>query len=451
MEKTYKAQKYLRIAVIALSVISILLLGSTVYQTGTAKALSQQTENHYMVAFTDLCDYVDDIDVLIKKAMLTNGRKQLSMIASQVFMESASAKANLSQLPLSDINLENTSKFLVQTGDYMMFLSSKAAEESNITDEEFNNLKAISEYAQKVSEDLEMLRDKIYNGELKFSENKNITATADEKENIPSHISKLENKFIEYPSLIYDGPFSEHTQNQKPKFLQYQRQITQKMALLAANEILGENVANKLEFSGDLKGTIPAYIFNKGDNGKTFQIAITKQGSKLLWMLNSREVGEAKIGVKEAGDKAQNFLNKIGYTNMKQTYYEKNNNVATINYAYKQDSVTIYPDLIKVKVALDNGEIIGIEASGYIMNHHEREFENDIISEEEAKNRAGKHLEVTHINLAVIPLDSGREVLCYELKGAFDDRNYLIYINAKTGEDEKILMLIESSDGILTI
>ena len=55
-------------ALAALLVVTILLIASTVHQTRKVRALSQQTENHYMAAFSDLCDYVDDIDVLTKKA-----------------------------------------------------------------------------------------------------------------------------------------------------------------------------------------------------------------------------------------------------------------------------------------------------------------------------------------------------------------------------------------------
>jgi len=54
---------------------------------------------------------------------------------------------------------------------------------------------------------------------------------------------------------------------------------------------------------------------------------------------------------------------------MVDTYYLKEDSTATINYAYKQDNVIIYPDLIKVKIALDNGEIIGIESKGYLTSH----------------------------------------------------------------------------------
>src|SRR5699024_6202634 len=96
--------------------------------------------------------------------------------------------------------------------------------------------------------------------------------------------------------------------------------------------------------------------------------------------------------------------------NMKATYYLKQGGVATINYAYIQDDVTIYPDLIKVKVALDNGEVLGIETTGYLNNHTERTIEQPAISIEEAKATLNKNLEITSQGLAIIPTEWKTEI-----------------------------------------
>ena len=92
-----------------------------------------------------------------------------------------------------------------------------------------------------------------------------------------------------------------------------------------------------------------------------------------------------------------------------------------------------------------------MESHGYIMNHQHRNLENIELSEEEAKSHINKHLTVDSSSIALIPKDSKKEVLCYEFKGNHNGRNFLIYINTKTGAEEQILMLIESEEGILTI
>ena len=136
---------------------------------------------------------------------------------------------------------------------------------------------------------------------------------------------------------------------------------------------------------------------------------------------------------------------------MVSSYYDKAGGIATVNYAYVQDGITCYSDLIKVKVALDNGEVLGFETNGYLMNHSDRKIKKPELSEDEAENKVSSHLDVEESGLALIPKDSLEEVLCYEFTGSFGDKNFIIYINAENGREERILMLIESEEGILTV
>lgn len=135
---------------------------------------------------------------------------------------------------------------------------------------------------------------------------------------------------------------------------------------------------------------------------------------------------------------------------MKPTYYLKQGGAVTINYAYLQDNVTIYPDLIKVKIALDNGEVLGMETTGYLNNHTQRTIETPRISLEEAKASLNKNLSITSEDLAIIPTEWNTEIFCYEFKGRVDDTDFLVYVNAQTGKEENILVIIDTPDGILT-
>ena len=136
---------------------------------------------------------------------------------------------------------------------------------------------------------------------------------------------------------------------------------------------------------------------------------------------------------------------------MKETYYLKQEGIVTINYAYTQDDVIIYSDLIKVKVALDNGEVLGIETSGYLNNHKQRDVSKVSITAEEAKQTLNKDLEIMSEGLAVIPTEWESELLCYEFKGKVDDTEFLVYINAENGREEDILVITNTPNGTLTM
>jgi len=135
---------------------------------------------------------------------------------------------------------------------------------------------------------------------------------------------------------------------------------------------------------------------------------------------------------------------------MKATYYMKQAGIVTINYAYVQNDVTIYSDLVKLKVALDNGEILGIETTGYLNNHETREIGTPKISLEKASENINKNLEITSSGLAIIPTEWRTEVFCYEFKGKVNGTDFLVYVNAETGKEENILVIIETPNGILT-
>ena len=136
---------------------------------------------------------------------------------------------------------------------------------------------------------------------------------------------------------------------------------------------------------------------------------------------------------------------------MKETYYLKQQGILTINYAYEQNGVTMYPDLIKVKVALDNGEILGVETTGYLNSHEERTLPKVKITKEEAAKTINKNLEINATSLAIIPTEFKTELLCWEFKGKVDDTEFLVYINAETGREEDILVIQNTPEGTLTM
>ena len=69
-------------------------------------------------------------------------------------------------------------------------------------------------------------------------------------------------------------------------------------------------------------------------------------------MNSNRDIDIESITQEEANNKALEFLNSRGFPNMEETYYLKQDGIVTINYAYKQDDVIMYPDLIKVKSSI---------------------------------------------------------------------------------------------------
>ena len=453
MEKVKSVHVWIYAALIA-GLITALVWGAA--SAKNAKALEITNENNYNRAFFELTDHVSNINNYLSKARVSNGAASLAKISGDIYRESTAAKACLGQLPSSQVQLENTAKFLSQVGDYTYVLSQNMINGQSPSEEEYANLEKLNGYAQSLSETLTETQSKITSGEIRISttdgrgvvsENTAEAAGGD----IFADLENVEKSFEEYPSLIYDGPFSEHIENRKPALLENADNISQADALKKAEQFLGGN-GGSLVFSGLTENTtVPAYMFTKDTDNGQISVSVTRKGGYILSYLNSRSVGDELLTIDEATERASQFLQTNGFYSMQHSYYDKLGSIATINFAYVQDNVTCYSDLVKVRVALDNGEIIGIESNGYIMNHTERPLSAPSLTMEEAEPYVSTGLEVSGKKLALIPKDSMREVLCYEFAGAFAGKNFLVYVNADTGAEEEIFILIESPEGVLTV
>lgn len=451
MEKTRSIHVWLYSVLIA-GLIAALIWGFTASKS--ANALELSSENQYNRAFHELVGYVDNIDTMLSKSQLTKSPAQLAKLSSDIFRQAAEAKSCLGQLPTSQVQLDNTSKFLSQVGDYTYVLSQSMINGDSISQEEYDNLASMNEYASSLSETLSEIETRLYNGELRITDIKNSrggTVADAAGGNILEDLENVEKSFEEYPSLIYDGPFSEHIENRESVMLKNSDDISQEEALKKAEEFL-EADADSLVFESLSENTaIQAYTFISDNNGEQISVSVTKKGGFILSYLDSRASNGERLDIDAATEKASDFLQKNGFYSMQSSYYEKSGGIATINFAYVQDNVTCYSDLVKVRVALDTGDIVGMEAKGYLMNHTERELSAPKLTMEDAHSKISTGLEVSGTKLALVPKDSMREVLCYEFKGAFNGKNFIIYVNADNGREEEIFLLIESEEGILTI
>ena len=283
---------------------------------------------------------------------------------------------------------------------------------------------------------------------------KGSVAFAQEVSNISqSSFSNLEENFHEYSGLIYDGAFSEHMTSSTKKGLTGEN-IDEEKAKQIATKFIGEDKVQEINLSSKSENTdMITYDFNVKVNGEkepNLVISISEKGGHVVFMNYNRNIEAESVTQERADEIGKKFLQDHDFPNMKETYYLKQDGIVTINYAYEQDGVTIYPDLVKLKIALDNGEVMGIETTGYLNSHEKRNIETVQITKEQAKQNLNKKLEIKSENLAIIPTEWKTEVLCWEFKGKVDDTDFLVYINAKTGKEEDILVIVNTPNGTLT-
>ena len=408
--------------------------------------------NNYTEAFSNLVDYVNSVEGYLAKSMVSNTPEHAAQTLTQIWRDSNLAMVYLARIPLENDGLSQTAKFLNQVSDYSYTLSRKNIEGESLNDEDFNNLKELYHYSLDLQNTLNQLSDDLYNGEINWdiitTGNNLEFAQAVDNVNV---FTNIDDNLNEYQGLIYDGAFSEHITSSEKKGLTGE-DIDEETAKQKAEEFIGKDKIKKTKSNGYVEnGDIPVYRFEITTNEEqNIGISISKKGGHVVFLNYNRNVTEEKISPEEAVQKGKEYLNNKGFPNMQETYYLKENGFITVNYAYKQNNVVIYPDLIKVKIALDNGEIIGLESTGYLNNHYERNISKNLISIEDAKKQLTNNIEIKSEGLAIIPTEWNTEILCYEFKGKVEDIDFIAYINAETGEEEDILIITNTPNGTLT-
>ncbi len=452
MKKVEVNKAYIIAAIVVFIVVVGGLISVIVNNKNETKTASQNT---YNMAFYEVVDYVQNVETYLAKSLISSTPEHGAETLTNVWREANLAQAYLSQLPIESQELANTEKFLNQVSDYSYSLSRKNIYNESLSDEDLKNLKDLHKYSIELENTLNQLSDDINSGRIKWDEltNKGTTAFAQQvSTSSMDGFSNLEENFHQYSGLIYDGAFSEHITNGEKKGLTGD-DIDEDIAKQKAIDFIGKDNVQNIESLGfSENATIPEYNFSvKTNSENSISISISKKGGHIVYMNSNRDVNSEIISQEEANVKGKEFLNNHGFVNMKETYYLKQDGIVTINYAYVQNDVVVYSDLIKVKVALDNGEVLGIETTGYLNNHTQRDTSNVKISKESAKKTLNKDLQIASDGLAIIPTEFKTEILCYEFKGKVDDKEFLVYINAENGREEDILIITNTPNGTLTM
>ena len=455
MERPRHLSRRALVRVISFTAALIVALAAAAIGGYTASKKYRATiEYSYQRALGELTDYISNLDITLEKGQYAATQKQLDGLSSELWRQAANAKIALGQLPLEGTSLENTYKFLSQVGNFCMALSGKVEQGEEITEEERQALDQLSAYASSLSQQLGQMESDLANGELRLGDAQSVLSSGGEGADIPdinSGFHEMEEGFTDYPTLIYDGPFSDHIQQQKPKFLSGKAAVSQNQALLAARKATG---ARELVYAGKTSGSLPCYLFT--DEAQTLTVSVTQAGGVVEYFLNSRQIGEPLLSVEEGLEKAQAALADRGLGAFAYRYYSLSGGILTVNFAAVQESggmqAVLYPDLVKVGVALDTGEVVSYDAKGYIQNHTERELPAAAVTEEEARAALSPRLMPESHAMALVPSDGLSEVYCHEfLCRGQDGERVLVYVDVQTGMEEQILILLESDAGVLAM
>lgn len=413
-------------------------------------------QGEYSKNMYDLITAVENIRTDLSKVAVTGSREGTMITFEEIFRYSTMANDKLNSLPIPQETVGETTKFLSQVGDFCYMQVRAVSEGRELTGEQYASVDKLKSESSNLQDKLNYLLNEINSGNVKWGniriKSSGVLAKEDNS-SVKDQFKDIQKQVAQYPALIYDGPFSDNVMNIKPKVTS-EKEVT----LEDANKVLKLALPNykdknfKESNSKDRYGLkVFSYDYEQKNGGGEVSIDIVKNGGKVAYIINNRNVAKAKIQKDEAILSATKYLNSLGYKDMTPTYVLKYGNTLLVSMVYKVQDVLVYPDQIKVKIALDNGEIIGLEAQKYLFSHENREIKAPSIPLDEARKKVSSRLQIQSVKLTIIPTVTDKEALCYEFTGKYKDDTFLVYIDANTGYEQRILQIINTPDGELTI
>ena len=220
-------------------------------------------------AYSQLVSSVSSLETALQKARCCGTSSMLSQMSSQIWRESAAASQALSSLPPETEGLASVQKFINQTGEYAYTLIGR---DTALTEQEYDTLTSLHQAADRLS--LELLSTQADLGQnLHFPQQ--AVSAGDFDTDAPEQ--------EDYPSLTYDGPFSDHLDQLEPLALQ-------SLPILSPEEALTQGAAfcglsqDALTVTGETQGTIPCYRLE----GENISLLLTKQGGRALLLTDGR-------------------------------------------------------------------------------------------------------------------------------------------------------------------
>ena len=431
---------------IAIAVLVIGIAGTAYwgYQEHREKtAVLINAENNYQRAFHDLTYQMDLLNDKIGTTLAMNSRSSLSPQLAEVWKITSQAHNDVGQLPLTLLPFNKTEEFLANIGNFSYKAAIRDLDKEPLTENEYTTLKTLYEQSGEIQQDLRKVQYMVLENNLRWMDVE--LALATEKGQTDNTIIdgfKTVEKTVEGYTETDFGPAQINLQKDDENFKKLPgEKISKEKAIQITRKYTPVRNGGNVKVTESGKGSDYGFFSVSIQNPKSkleANMDITKKGGYPIWFLLDRDVKNQKLSLNDASNKAIAFLKDHNFENLDLFESAQYDNIGVFTFVGKQDDVRIYPDAINMKVALDNGDVIGFSAEDYLKSHKTREIPQVGIDIAEAKKKVNPNLKVMDEKKAIILNDINEEVLCYEFTGVLGNDTFRIYINAEDGTEEKV-------------
>lgn len=430
-------------AVISLGVTVLVLSSVLAMNIFMPTATDKQLAAMYEKSYYDTVTYVSNLDSNLSKALATKDGDALQKYMLELAVQSELAENDINRLPLEDSAKFYTTKLINQIGDFAKYLNKKLIDGESLTESDIAALNQLYEANRQFKESLARIT-------YKMGEGYDFKKLEKDGSELLSGMEELQNLSAEYPELIYDGPFSDG-QNQKEVKGLVGEEITVEQAREKFVAVFNEYGISEIEDAGETSGRFDCYNFTAMSDGARIYAQISKKGGHVILFDYYKDCSVINYDGEDLIPVGQEFLKNLGFENMTCVWASSSQAVTSLNFAYEQNGVIVYSDLVKLTVCQETGKVTGMEAAPYYMNHVERNMPAPAISAAVAKEKVSSTLEITGTRMAYIPKSENTECLTYEFRAEKDGEIFYVYIDAVSGRQVEMFMVINTGDGTMLL
>lgn len=383
--------------------VTIALLGSVaagsvfwgLHQFGLRNRLQTRLENTYQRAFHELNFNLGAIEAELAKATVASTAEQSMTRLAAVWRQAYAAQEKIGQVPLGVAEFENTERFLARLGDAVLSI---AAQGIMPTQEERKMLDKLSLQARDLSNSLLVLQSAVLADNVRFTdlELRTLGDRAPRDSQVLGQFRQVEEQVQQFPEI----PMGEHVNIAIPPPIA----VTATPTPVAEAETNARRFVR--QFGADLRlkshqtvtdAVVPHHSFvfaHPNEPNRHITVEVVKNGGRVFQMFAERPTIAPLLPGAQVQAKADKFLLERGITNMKLLGVEEWGGSLIFTYCYYADGVLFYPDLLRVRVAQDDGEVLSFEGNGYVKYHRERGNFKEVVGITAAIDKLNETLEV---------------------------------------------------------
>ncbi len=433
---------------LCLCLVAALAFG--VRQGAEADRIARQLESGYARRLMESQEHLQAIGVKLSKSPLAGDVRLQVQLLAEVSRQADGVVSGLSALPLSHAAMSDTIKFCNQLSEYALRQALLAASGQPLSEAVLERLAALRDQCAQLRGQLAVAQQSMLAQSLKLAADGSVFYAPADQETRPLEAVGDRDHGMDYPTMVYDGAFSDATHFGTPKALG-EEEITPEQALTIARDFVGAERVSAAMPAGETAGQMAGYSVTLTlKDGTVLNAEVTRQGGKMLWLMPEHASFAPKHTVEECTQAAAAFLQSRGYDPLESNHVRVYDGLCVINFVAVQDGVLLYPDLVKIQLRMDTAEVVGLESNNYLINHTRREGLQPVYSRMQVLRQVSPLLAAADARLCLIP-HLGMEKLCYEVSGTYGEEEYRIYVDAITGEEVEILMMVQDAEGVLSV